>query len=427
MRLTTTLFDALTGNIGYRRAAHYRLTLAITVFSCAAATGALAQSGTAAQQDAPPEPGLAWRDRPTIELGGNSRLELRARLQSEFVLRDDTADAEELSQERFSFPRRRFGVTGELFGRLEFQAERDMADNGVWRDLYADFRVSRELRLRAGQFKAPFSREQLTSIYDLDFAERSAAVRDLVPLREVGVMAHGVVANRAVRYEAGLFDGTDTQAGRVTVAPLPDGSRLGSDQLEISAAWRRSPLVEGRTGFEGNLFMGDRFFDRMYASGTRTLVGAGAAWHVPQFTVAGELIRAADTRLGQGIDQGIDNGNLSDLVARGGYASAVWHVIHGKGRRRGPAPFRELDVSGRVDWLRFASANTADEAFRNPRALHVAPLEKRAVTMGVTWHLNRWMRVQTNVVRERLQDPLGVYPVTQTPLWSAVVRSQVVM
>jgi phosphate-selective porin len=424
MRLTTALFDALTRNIGYVPAAHYRLTLAVTVFSCAVATGALAQTGTAAQQqDAPPEPGLGWRDRPTIELGGNSRLELRARIQSEFVLRDDTADAEELSQERFSFPRRRFGVTGELFGRLEFQAERDMADDGVWRDLYADFRWSRELKVRAGQFKVPFSREQLTSVYDLEFAERSTIVRDLVPLREVGVMAHGVVANRAVKYEVGLFDGSDTRAGRVTVSPLPDGNRLGSDQLEISAAWRRSPLAEGRTGAEGNLFMGERFFNRIYANGTRTLIGAGAKWHVPQLTLAGELIRAADTRLGQAID----NGDLSDLVARGGYASAVWHVIHGKGRRRGPAPFRELDVSGRVDWLRFSSANTADEAYRNPRAIHVAPLEKRTVTMGVTWHLNRWMRVQTNVVREQLQDALGVYPVAQTPVWSALIRSQVVM
>ena len=51
------------------------------------------------------------------------------------------------------------------------------------------------------------------------------------------------MANRAIKYEAGLFDGTDTRAGRVTVAPLPDGSRLGSDQLEISAAWRSNSRV----------------------------------------------------------------------------------------------------------------------------------------------------------------------------------------
>ena len=64
-------------------------------------------------------------------------------------------------------------------------------------------------------------------------------------------MAHGVVANRAVRYETGLFDGSRTWTARVTVAPLPDGTRRGSDRLEVSAAWRRSPLAEGRTGSAG--------------------------------------------------------------------------------------------------------------------------------------------------------------------------------
>jgi phosphate-selective porin len=401
-----------------------RFTIVFTITLCCASASASAQT-TAAPPAGGDEPGITWRDRPTIDFGNGSRLELRARIQSQFVLRDDHAEAEDpdAQPDRFSFPRSRFGITGELFGRVEFQAEHDMTGDGVWRDLYAEYRVSRALRMRAGQFKAPFSREQLTSIYNLDFAVRSAVVNDLVPLREVGVMAHGVVADRAVRYETGFFDGARTWTGRVTVAPLPDGTRRGSDQLEVSAAWRRSPLAEGRTAAAGTLVMGDRFFDRIYANGSRTLAGLGATWHVPQVTLAAELIRAADTRLGQAID----GGDLSDLVARGGYATAVWHVIHGKGRRRGAAPFRELDLTGRVDWLHFESANTTEPPFRNPRAEHVAPLDKQTVTLGVTWHLNRWMRVQSNVVRERLLDPLAVYPVGQTPLWSAVIRSQVVM
>jgi hypothetical protein len=417
-----------------------RFAIILFAFYCVASTTASAQTDTSAQATSAQatsgdsEGGLAWRDRPTIEFG-DSRVELRARVQSQFVLRDDSAADDEESEDRFSFPRRRFGVAGELLGgRIEFQAERDMANDGVWRDLYVDVRVVRHVRVRVGQFKAPFSREQLTSAFDLDFVARSAAVNDLVPLREAGMMAHGVVASRALRYETGFFerkghgrfwspDAARTWAGRVTLMPLRDGSRRGSDLLELAAAWRRSPLAEGRTGSEGSLVMGERFFQPLYAKGSRTLVGASAAVHVPQFTFAGELIRGSDTRAGQAID----GGDLSNLVSRGGYLSGVWHVIHGKGRRRGPAPFREMDVTGRVDWLHFGSANTADEAFRNPRAEHVAPLDKRALTVGVTWHLNRWMRVQTNAVREQFGDPLGLYPVSPTPLWSAVVRTQVVM
>jgi hypothetical protein len=399
-----------------------RLTTLLMALLCCAA---VASAQTPAQPAPDGETGIVWRDRPTIDFGNGSRIDLRARVQHQSVLRDDGADAAGAGtpSDRFSFPRSRFGVTGELVGRVEFQVEHDMAGTGVWRDVYADYRVSRRLRVRAGQFKAPFSREQLTSAFDLAFVARAAAVNDLVPLREVGVMAHGELASRAVRYETGFFDGVRTFTGRVTLAALADGARRGSDGLEIAAAFRRSPLDEGRTGFEGTLVMGERFFDRIFANGSRSMVGVSAVWHVPQVTLAGELVRAADTRLGQAIDEG----DLPDLLATGGYASAVWHVIHGKGRRRGRAPFRELDITGRLDWLHFGSASSGEPPFSNPRAGHVAPLGKRAVTMGVTWHLNRWLRVQSNAVRERLIDSLGVYSVTAAPVWSAVVRSQVVM
>ena len=242
-----------------------RLTTFLTAALCCVAAGASAQTAAAPSADTD-EPFISWRDRPTIDFGGGSRLELRARVQSQFVLRDDTADADgtDAPRDRFSIPRSRFGVAGELFGRVEFQVEHDMSRDGVWRDLYAEYRMSRQLRVRAGQFKAPFSREQLTSIYDLDFAVRSAVVNNLVPLREVGVMAHGVVADRALRYETGVFDGTRTRTARVTLAALPDGAHRGSDQLELSAAWRSSPLADGRTGAAGTLVMGERFFDRIW-------------------------------------------------------------------------------------------------------------------------------------------------------------------
>ena len=146
-----------------------RLTTFLTAALCCVAAAASAQTPAAPSADTD-EPFITWRDRPTIDFGGGSRLELRARVQSQFVLRDDTADADGTDgpHDRFSVPRSRFGVAGELFGRVEFQVEHDMTRDGVWRDLYAEYRVSRQFRVRAGQFKAPFSREQLTSIYDLD-------------------------------------------------------------------------------------------------------------------------------------------------------------------------------------------------------------------------------------------------------------------
>jgi hypothetical protein len=123
----------------------------------------------------------------------------------------------------------------------------------------------------------------------------------------------------------------------------------------------------------------------------------------------------------------LSGGNLSDLVTRGGYATAVWHVVHGQGRRKGAAPFRELDLTGRYDWVRFGSSRVVDTPSRDPRADNVAPLSKRTLTLGMTWRLNRWMAVQTNTIREELVDPLQRYPVATGPRWIAVVRSQVAM
>ena len=82
---------------------------AVTVASAAA-------QSTAAPPPAADEPGIAWRDRPTIDLGNGSRIELRARIQSQFLLRDDSAEADELPTQRGTVlvpapPRRHRGRT----------------------------------------------------------------------------------------------------------------------------------------------------------------------------------------------------------------------------------------------------------------------------------------------------------------------------
>jgi len=86
-----------------------------------------------------------------------------------------------------------------------------------------------------------------------------------------------------------------------------------------------------------------------------------------------------------------------------------------------------MESTARFERLLFHSAATADEAFLNPRADHVAPIGRDALTGGVNWHPNRWVRLQGNVVRERITDPLALVPLSATPLWGGVVRFQVAM
>jgi phosphate-selective porin OprO and OprP len=402
--------------------------------ACALATVSPAHAqAAAAQRD--PETGVTWDRRPTIVLGDHARIEMKARVQADYLVRDESdPDAATLPfADRLSFARKRVGVEGVLFDRVEFQVEGEVGDENPWRDVFADVKVHRALRVRAGRFKVPFSLEQLTSGTDLEFIARAAAVEDLSPSRDIGVMLHGRVADRAIKYEAGVFEvdqaarlwkagAVRTVAGRITIAPLVDGKSRGSDALEISAALLRSGLPEGRDGPNGHLVLGDTFFRSMFVNGTRTRMGASVAWNGTRASVRGELIRSLDTRLGQGVD----GGNLSNLVTTGGYVAGSWHLASRDGRRWGQAPLRGLDLTARFDRLSFGSA-AQGEAFLNPRADSVAPIGRDAWTAGVNWYVNRWVKVQANAVREQLVDPLSLLPLGTTPMWSTVVRFQVAM
>jgi len=382
------------------------------------------------------ETGATWNKQPTILIGDWSRIDVHARLQSDYLVRNEAdPDAATLGfEDRLSLARKRVGVEGMLFDRVGFQVEGEIGDSQPWRDVYADVKVNRALHIQAGRFKVPFSLEQLTSGTELDFIARAAAVSDLSPSRDIGVMVHGRLADRMVKYEAGVFEvdaasrlwtagAVRTLAGRVTIAPLVDGKSRGSDALEISAALLRTDLPEGRGGLSGHLVMGDTFFHPMFVNGARTRVGASVAWNSKRASVRGELIRSMDTRLGQAID----GGDLSSLVSSGGYVAGLWHLAARDGHRYGHAPLRALDLTARFDRLSFGSAAGAGDAFLNPRADRVAPIGKDAWTLGVNWHPNRWVKVQANTVREQIVDPLALLPIGTTPFWSTVVRFQVAM
>src|SRR5204862_838038 len=109
--------------------------------------------------------------------------------------------------------RRRVGVSGRITRYVEFAVEREVDGTGRWRDVFADVRANRAIQLRAGHFKVPFSREQLSGAGDLDFIDPSRAADLLAPGRSVGVAVHGRLARRIVGYEVGSFIGDGTRSG----------------------------------------------------------------------------------------------------------------------------------------------------------------------------------------------------------------------
>jgi phosphate-selective porin len=396
----------------------------------AAAALVLALSVPVSAQQNGPQPGVRWED-DSFRFGDSVRLEPRVRLQGDLLLWNDLGPIED----RFSWGSRRIGINGELFNRVQFQVERafqdDDDDDTPWRDVYADVRINRAFQVRGGRFKLPFSLERNTSRDELDFIQRATAVRAISPSRDTGVMIHGRVVNRMVEYEAGVFqhaDGFDltddpnswsalgaTLAGRILVQPIRDRDDSPTRDLQFGVALTRNTIPEGLNSVVGRLFDNERFSERMHVNGQRTRLGVEWLWRGTRAAIKGELLQLTDERL----RQAITDEDLSNLIHRGGYITGMNRVV-GEPGRRGHA----VDVAARFDRLTMGSGNDTDEAFTNPRADAVAPLAKNTWTFGANWQVHRWIRVQGNLLREKVVDELGVRDINVAPMWTAIMRFQ---
>lgn len=115
------------------------------------------------------------------------------------------------------------------------------------------------LGVQVGQFKTPFTREYMTSLAEVETADRATVVDSLAPKRDIGAMADYTIGGRATLY-AGVFNGegqnitanTDSSAlgvARVSYRPIPylvlgvnaaryfaDSTRYGVD-ANVEAPW----------------------------------------------------------------------------------------------------------------------------------------------------------------------------------------------
>jgi hypothetical protein len=134
-------------------------------------------------------------------------------------------------------------------------------------------------------------------------------------------------------------------------------------------------------------------------------------------TFQSEYIRLTDERRGQGVGD-VD---LPPLVAHGWYVSGTY----GLNARRGW--YGRVEVAGRLETLAFGSTASSGETSVSTRAESVRGNADRAVTLGVNWHLNRWVKVQVNAIREAIHNPsMGPLP-ERSAFWSRVFRLQLVL
>ena len=139
----------------------------------------------------------------------------------------------------------------------------------------------KDLGIQVGQYKTPFTREYMTSLAELETADRSAAVDSLAPKRDLGIMADYEIRKKVTLY-AGLFngEGENTTANR-------DSTLLGVARVAVR------PIPDVSVG--GNVA---RYF------GDSTRFGADVNYEGPRITVRGEVVAQARDSAGGKHDYG---------------------------------------------------------------------------------------------------------------------------
>jgi phosphate-selective porin OprO/OprP len=410
-----------------------------------ALAAALPASAAAGQSTQPaPRVRVRWTTHPRIDIG-DLRLDVRARLTADVRRSDAPFDEDELDR-TVDIARRRIGLEGEFGSYVSFQIERELGDDlDPWRDVYVNYGQFEAVEVRYGKFKVPFGLDENTSSTNLDFAYRSLISSHLAPGRDIGVMVHGRLLDRVVNYELGRFDedgdnalsrnpvrvtGSGLVAWRLGVQPL---RRIESPYTDLQIALSRSTsdVPEGFPALQGDAVLGARIFEAdFWVKGQRRRDGLEIRWRPGPASVKFERIRLTNERLGQGVEEE----DLAPYEAEGWYLSGTFAVtgdVKADGLDNPRRPLFQggvgaIEVAARVERITFGTTGTT-EASTSPRAETYLGNSNRVVTAGVNWYLNRWIKVQFNVIRETMSDPAqGPLP-GQPSFWSRVFRFQIQM
>lgn len=208
--------------------------LMVTIPSYAGAQSGDATQDIAAEEDAA---ALVAPAQPPVALTGYDKgffikgadepfaLKLQGRVQTRYILEStkDPAGDTRATETSFAVQRARLKLSGHVFDDgLSFKAEFDFGRGSVsLKDYYVDYRLGGEARIRAGQWKKPFSRQQITSSGNLSFVDRSITDKGFQAGRDVGVGIHNnYEKSPEIEWAVGLFNGAGDETVPDKLSPV---------------------------------------------------------------------------------------------------------------------------------------------------------------------------------------------------------------
>lgn len=317
------------------------------------------------------------------------------------------------------FRRVRLGVSGKLYGNVEFKSEIDFAGGAVnFADVYMELKNCGFGNLRVGHFDEPFTIDQLTSSRFSTFVERNIVAGTFAPARNTGIMLHDNFADDFL-YQVGVFRdsngfGNDTgneKKGEYNVTARLSGRPMIADDgatfLHLGAAVSMRDFsndevqYRARPGVNG----APRFVDTGTISGAMdgTLFGLEAAYNSGPLCIQAEWAQSS-------IDvDGGDDGDFDALSIQGSYWLTGDTNTYSKSKGSFDRPKIKKnfgDGEGTGGWqlgLRYDTVDLNDASY--------AGGELDTWTAGVSWYLNpntRWSFNFVRADREEVEDTVDM-------------------
>ncbi len=315
----------------------------------------------------------------------------------------------------FLIRRARLGVEGRLMHDFEFRIQGDFADttSTLLRDFYIRYHHVDSIQATFGQFRLPYSQEEMRPDDVQDFVERSL-VNGLAPSRVPGLQISGSLRKGVFEYQAGAFNGkgllvnntvgTPDTAVRLRFTPWKHSDSYWTKGFTFGGAYSmgRNPIngtsVRGQT--ESRSFT---FFAPETVSGPLIRANGELTWTIGPAAFRAEYDQVNEFRNALGANRT----NLPGLVAKG-YMGQFTYLLTGEQKTESSAvkprhPFfaDEKGNRGFGAWelkVRYSSLQLDDRTAKSNRA--------QSVYTGVNWYLNNFVRYVLDFGFEHYRNPL---------------------
>ncbi|MFQ5790602.1 MAG: porin [Acidobacteriota bacterium] len=351
-----------------------------------------------------------------IRFGGRAQFDFRA------------YQGSEAPPSSFFLRRARLEADGGLFKHYQYRVQADFADQSslLVRDAYINIHYRPAFQVQAGQFKAPFSQEELQTSKYMALVERSS-LNAIAPKRSPGFMVHGELFGGAVTYAAGAFNGKGILAAntgstpelnlRLRLSPFKDNGLL--NDFSFGGAYATGQQEDGRSVIGRTASRSVTFFPRVPVNGRTERANAEFAWFYSNASLKGEYDRSVEAREGLGPA----GGDLPSVVAEGFLLQGTYLFTGEKKTGSAVTPrslFLESPGATGGAWelaIRYEHFRLDDGSDSN---------RVEALTLGVNWWLTQFVRFQSNLILERFDDPLRTPRPRETSAWSYLSRLQVI-